>query len=215
MNNNTRETQGAYINNKWCSVHKMKSHNTKDCTLNQDTNNRFLTDNTPPSSLNTNKRSLIISDTRTNTTNHVEIQTIINDRETDMVIDSGADVSYANEEAVKDLSYAIEETRSITLIFGGGKKEITDKKVVTDVLINGIKYKAEFYVLSNLPVNFILGNDFLTNQECLIDYKKRRIILGDNNTISFKGEKPQISDILEERLSDKTCLTIIQEFPTY
>ncbi|KAF9761107.1 Retrovirus-related Pol polyprotein from transposon [Nosema granulosis] len=198
---------------KWCSIHKMTSHNTKDCSLNKTSTAYSGSIHTPPSSQNNSKRSLIISESIKDQTRNVEIEAEIKDTTYNFVVDSGADVNYVSKTAADELNFITEETKPITLIFGGGTKEITNMIVRECIKIKGKSYQVDFYVIKELPVKFILGNDFLSRHDCVLDFKKRSIKIGHSTQIPFAGEKEPIEDKLEDRLSDKACLTIIQEFP--
>ena len=190
----------------------MKSYNTKDCFLNP---KRSAITNTVPSSNKHNEenRALIISETKSGSLKAIDIKGIIKNKRSEFIVDSGSDFNYAHEKVLKVMNLNYEETNPITLIFGGGKKETTNTKITVDISFNTVKYTVEFYVLKELPVSFILGNEFLINNNCGIKYGKRTFSIGTDNVMKLEGCNKSTDEILDERLSENVCLSIIQDYP--
>ncbi|KAF9758261.1 Protein DDI1 like protein 1, partial [Nosema granulosis] len=197
--------------NKWCSIHKMRSHNTRECSLNPNrtSNNSPQPTRTPEQTT----RSLIITETKKKTLTAIEINGKIDSTPALLTVDSGADLNYILEKTAEDLNLEIEETQPTTLVFGGGAKETSNRKVTTNLLINGEKYYTEFLILKNLPVKLILGNDFLIRNDCRINFKQGTLQIGESNVVNLNGTTPSAEEVLEARLSEKACLTIIEAYP--
>lgn len=196
----------AKTNFKWCTIHHMKSPNTKDCTLNRGSS-VHQGDNS------TTQKSLLISEFKEKNPSCVEIESKIKGEVLDLVVDSGSNISYVSEKVVERLSLTTLESDPITLVFGGGAKEDTNQRVDVTSEINGKQYTIPFYVLKSSPVDFILGNDLLSSHDCMLDYGNKVIIIEKNNHVPFKGEKKTIEEILDARLSEKICLSIIEDYP--
>ncbi|KAF9751302.1 hypothetical protein NGRA_3417, partial [Nosema granulosis] len=142
---------------KWCKFHRMKSHNTEDCYLSRDTQkfNTYMNNKAKNENQINKSRSLIISETRNEKQRSIEIDVEINSTPTTVVLDSGSDANYISEEAVRKYNCNVEEANPISLVFSGGEKDITNRRVIQRVIINDKPYTVAFYVVEKLPVEFI------------------------------------------------------------
>lgn len=137
-----------------------------------------------------------------------QIETRIGQKMTIMVLDSGADYNFISEKNLEQFKFSPEEAAPNSLTFKGGEKQVTDKRVSTEVVIGIKNIKLKFYVIKDLPVQFILGDEFLDGNDCTINYKDRALTIGSNIIIPFHEANKTTDEILDEDLSEKLCLTV-------
>lgn len=90
----------------------------------------------------------------------------------------------------------------LSLTFGGRQKQVTDKRANKDILNGNTIYQIDIYVLKDLTVPFILGNEFLDSNECLVNYKNRTLTIEKSNVIELHGATKTSEEILDEELSE-------------
>ncbi|MGL5899924.1 MAG: aspartyl protease family protein, partial [Lactobacillaceae bacterium] len=199
---------------KFCSFHKSFSHNTRDCKSKPRNYNVVSKGINEFDEKEVNRRnSLMINEAKENSFKSNEIAGKINNKTTNLILDTGSDLNYIHETAIGDNDLNLEESKPITLIFGGEMKECTNRKAVTNLLLNGKTYRVEFYVLKNLPVRFILGNEFLINNNCTINYASRSLIINKEHVIPLNGFSKTTEEELDERLAENACFSMTEESP--
>ncbi|KAG0440916.1 hypothetical protein DMUE_1426 [Dictyocoela muelleri] len=181
-------------NSKWCSFHGTKSHNTKDCNNNKEVNSYEYKD-----------KNFILKESFFQRKN-LEVEASLNNKKITFTIDTGATKNYIRKEFANELGIRSFDTLPIKTIFGNNNYETCDKIVETILTFKNLKngINVNFYVLDNLPVNALLGNDFLISNKCTLDLVKYKIWI-DNEKISMVGsiDNDEDSNELDQILCEK------------
>ena len=154
---------------------------------------------------------MIISECIPENSSTMIIKTKIRGRDFEGLLDTGADLNYICQDLAQKLNYVPVETKPKNIVFGGGSKERVSKKMTIELEINKQKYLAEFYILKNLPVELILGTEFLSGNSCKIDYSARIITINKNNLVPMLNNKKTMEEIIVERLSEKLSLIMSED----
>ncbi|KAG0430044.1 Protein DDI1 like protein, partial [Dictyocoela muelleri] len=118
------------------------------------------------------------------------------------LIDSGSTKNYMNKEIANKINAELIEDREINLVFGNNTETKIRKSCTIETKIKGLintKF-IKYYVLDECPANLILGNDFLNNNDTMINYKNKCIII-DDEMVSFISDIEQ-RDETEEIMFD-------------
>ncbi|KAF9761712.1 hypothetical protein NGRA_2437 [Nosema granulosis] len=136
----------------------------------------------------------------------------IKNKEFELRIDSGATKSFIGKETVKALGLTVIEAAQITNVFGNGHTEKTRETVEVEIQLKGIQrlIKENLYVLDHLPEAILLGNEFLFNNELLLDYKNRVVVI-DEKVIPMIGKETINPDEMDRILCER--LLCIEETP--
>ncbi|KAG0435776.1 hypothetical protein DMUE_4541, partial [Dictyocoela muelleri] len=183
---------------KYCKLHKWCFHSTEDCTTydkdfylknernNQNKNENFLI------------KEIISNPDRTSIEGRFQNEKI------ELRFDCGATKSFIKESWVQYLQLEIIESKNITTIFGNGTTEKTNKTVFIEFYAGDCvnSFKEVFYVLKDLPENLLLGGEFMFNNEVLLDYKNKVIIIQET-VIPMIINKNLAQDEIEKILYDK------------
>lgn len=96
-------------------------------------------------------------------------------------IDSGASKSFIGKHTAEKLGLTFIEEEEITTIFGNSNTEVTRNTVDVEIKIEGLErlLKENLYILDSLPEAILLGNEFLFNNELVLDYKNRVVMISD------------------------------------
>ncbi|KAF9760669.1 Transposon Tf2-6 polyprotein [Nosema granulosis] len=184
---------------KYCKLHRYGNHTTEEC-YKYDKDFYKKKDNKQI----TNEQNYLIKERVNNPTKTALIGTI-NEQNIELRIDCGASRSFIRSDTVKKLKLELIEAEKITTIFGNGHTENTNHVVELEILLkdHNITLFEKLYVLEKLPENILLGNDFLFNNEIVLDYKNR-VIFVKNQPIDMLGRDeihPEEMDrILYERV---------------
>lgn len=65
-------------------------------------------------------------------------------------------------------------------------------------------YKVTFYVLQETPINYLLGNEFLSKNGVVIDYGNKCLII-KGKIICFKDDEKECREILDDLLTKNTA----------
>ncbi|KAF9760824.1 Transposon Tf2-6 polyprotein [Nosema granulosis] len=196
--NNVRQGQ------KYCKLHKECSHTTEECrTYDKD----YYKKNNDSKA---QEHNYLIKETTNNPTK-TAICGRINNKKVELRLDCGASKSFIKNDTVKELGLQLREVETITTVFGNGKTERINHAVEVDISLKGFDrpVKEELYVLDSLPEDILLGNEFLFNNELVLDYKHRVIIM-DKKIIPMKGNDEKYIDEIDEILYER-LLIIDQE----
>lgn len=117
------------------------------------------------------------------------IKTSINNREYDMLIDSGAEICAISEEYYNNI---IQDDSKIPVIpltglsihnAMGNKPTKVTKQILLPIEIGNEQIQTPFIVINNLNEKGIMGSDFLETNKSLIDYEKRQLTIKINNNM--------------------------------
>ncbi|MGL5899968.1 MAG: reverse transcriptase domain-containing protein, partial [Lactobacillaceae bacterium] len=203
--NSTLNTQSF---SKWCKHHKTTSHQTKDCVLNKTKLNRKESEGNYKEKFT---KSMIINVSQTNNSLGIMVDTMIENEKFKALIDTGSDENYLSEKIADKLNLKQIETRPLNIVFGSGYRKSVNKKIEVELKINNEKYYIEMYVLKELPVDVILGANFLLANSCQIDYEKRIITIGNNNVVPIINNKKSLDEIMDDRLCERLSLMMNEE----
>ncbi|MGL5899814.1 MAG: DDE-type integrase/transposase/recombinase, partial [Lactobacillaceae bacterium] len=89
-------------------------------------------------------------------------------------------------------------------VFGNGDVMESNKIVNLDIYFNDKKFRIEFYVLSGIPVELLVGNKFLGDNKAILDYSERCLRLG-NEKLNFEGYDKDSEEVLDEIMIDNVC----------
>ncbi len=71
----------------------------------------------------------------------------------------------------------VERTQGVQLRFGNGTVEVTTEEWVVAFKVGGLCFAKKFLIVESLPVDMLLGNDFVTQSACVNDSGKATITL--------------------------------------
>lgn len=129
--------------------------------------------------------NLIINESSLNFLDDIKIQDELKTKTVELIEDTGSRYSYIQESEIERLQLQPEETKPHTMVFGNGNRETTHKIFNKSIKLNNKSYNIKFYVLKNIPVKFILGYEFLYNNEAIINIKRKIIIFANGQVVPF------------------------------
>lgn len=109
------------------------------------------------------------------------IRVEINGTSTIAKVDTQASTSFIHPSLADEIGVPPEETERIQVQMGVDKFTAESMGEVTaPIEINGITQEVSATILENLSDPLILGNDWLSREQAVVDYESRAIILGQN-----------------------------------
>ncbi|KAF9763216.1 hypothetical protein NGRA_1418 [Nosema granulosis] len=208
--NNTRRVQDRYRErldegySKWCKYHKSKTHNTEECfkLARRDEERRSRNYTKTTTSQNDN---YVMCEPRDDTKS-IEIRVHFDKWSEKAILDTGSNRNYISETVVKEWKLKVQEDQKITTIYGNSTESVSKYSTTQICKIEGSKrtYNIKFYVLESLPVPMILGNEFLINNDVVLNLKNRLIMIGDE-VIRFEQDENDARD-LDSVFYDRVCL---------
>ncbi|KAG0435920.1 Transposon Tf2-6 polyprotein, partial [Dictyocoela muelleri] len=192
---NSRYSKRLYNsdNNKYCTHHKVKTHNTNECKAlkrKQELSNKS-------NDHNNTSQTYAIKEIRPKTT-ALESTGYIKNKLVNFIIDTGSAYSYIDSKIVNEIDlecYKVEDMEAITVT---GDTVKSNKEAKVPLRIQGDKcneYTVTARVLKNMSSNLILGMDFLTNLNSVINLK--------NSTFSVDNKEYEIMINNEYNTPDK------------
>ncbi|EXX72467.1 hypothetical protein RirG_069130 [Rhizophagus irregularis DAOM 197198w] len=104
----------------------------------------------------------------------MKTQFIINNKEIEVVIDSGAAISVITEKLRKELDIPIKEKSNITCTLADGGKIASLGKVNTEIKVyKELVIPVTLDVIDSKQKEMIIGNDLLNKWNANINYKER------------------------------------------
>ena len=135
----------------------------------------------------------------------VLIEEKLKNQPVEIFIDSGLKNNYISEKAVKQMKLNIEECRPIKTVFGNREKKECANVVHTELNIKGVNFNITFYVLQETPINYLLGNEFLSKNNAVLDYRNRCLIIIIIKVIYFNYSRKECEEILFQ-LTKNICV---------
>lgn len=173
---------------KYCKIHKTFGHSLRECYLNKfnksnKSANKSFNHKKEEGNLLLKEKELVLES--------IEIPVKINNEEITGTIDTGSTSNFISEETAKRFNVKKEklEKEVVSKIANNSEIKISEKcNINFKIKQNKNEIKEDFYIFNNLPVELLLGNKFLTNNECKIDYKNFGIFIG-NSFVPFSNQK--------------------------
>ncbi|EQB61438.1 pol polyprotein [Vairimorpha apis BRL 01] len=181
-------------NNKWCTWHKTNNHNTKECRyLNsmpthkeniENENNkeqRINKDDTfykkqEKNNRDNKEKSCVMVEPAIKPVNDLILETYIEGQKVKALLDTGAQKTFIDYDLAEKLNKTKREEKEV-LVETANKQGIKLNEVV-DTTINFKDIQKNFnispYVFKNCATDIILGNEFLLNNEVILDFKNKK-----------------------------------------
>ncbi|KAF9762569.1 hypothetical protein NGRA_1920 [Nosema granulosis] len=107
-------------------------------------------------------------------TKSIEVRVHLDKMSDTAILDTGSNRNYISETVVKEWKLNVQEDQKITTIYGNSTESVSKYSTTQRCKIEGSKrtYNIKFYVLKSLPVPMILGNEFLINNDIVLNLKK-------------------------------------------
>jgi hypothetical protein len=122
----------------------------------------------------------------------VYAKVVIKERKIPALVDTGSTRNIISEKIAKGLNLEIEKVNPINMVVGNDQVLTMNETVdVSFNMGNGLKATERCYVSSSCPENLILGNEFLLNQGCVIDFRNMSLSAGKTK-IQLNNNKNEI-----------------------
>lgn len=108
-----RASNNKDVSSKRCSIHRVKSHNTRDCALRKNTDNSNMSNSRPKESLNRVGKNLIIKESRRPAMTGFKIDGNIENKECVLTVDSSATKNFIHSDMLNKYDLTSTETKSI------------------------------------------------------------------------------------------------------
>ncbi|KAG0419852.1 hypothetical protein EQH57_0382 [Dictyocoela roeselum] len=173
----------------YCKYHKVNTHDTRECRAIKGKQANTATGN----EINKTPKSYALKETQPRV-HALEAAGYIRQTPVDFIIDTGSAYSYIDSNVVQDndlTPYPVEELECINV---NSNLMTTNREVEFPLTIQGDAcndYKVVARVVEQMSSQLILGIDFLTCQEAIIDFKR--------NIISLDNKEYEISVLAKNR----------------
>ncbi|KAF9760630.1 Transposon Tf2-9 polyprotein [Nosema granulosis] len=200
--------------NKWCNHHKSKGHNTNECFKIKQKDEIYNGRDKRQAYNLTDKRSndnYLMCEPQ-NTARALEITLKIENGSTQTaLIDTGSNRNYISEKLAEELGLKLQEDKEITTIYGNSTESSTRQSVIIKCELDSVQeaFTVKFYVLKLLHVSIILGNEFLLNNDVVINLKRGFMNIRES-TVSFNYYEKEECD-LDTIFYDRVCLGLAKE----
>ncbi|KAF9760600.1 Transposon Tf2-6 polyprotein, partial [Nosema granulosis] len=183
-----------FINNKWCSHCKNNTHTTKTCYF----LNREREKNSDRSNRNKFKeeKSCIMVEKKAKTL-ELRIKGKIKEEEVNIMIDTGASRNFIDKKLVEKINLNEFETEPLEILTANGGYVKLTKKTTLSLTICGLerKFTVDFYILDKCVEEVIIGNEFIFNNNAILDFNRNVLKIQDEEVRILKE-----NSILEEDL---------------
>ncbi len=208
--------KNAHVNNNYKSLPNGNSRNYQNriqnsqSYKNNNTINNKNVNNDGKYNGNQNKSYAFIEASTTHKPFELDVQ--INGNQFKALIDTGAGNTYIAKDLITKLDLTPFYTNPTTFETADARNITIDKKVSLEFKFNNIgdiTYKIVPYVLETTGADLILGSTFLIDNEVVIDYKNKVLVV-DNYYIDMPSIEEPV-DNFDKKLMDKTKLYSLQE----
>ena len=133
---------------------------------------------------------------------------------TEIVLDSGSSVSIIKEEFLETLptqEIVEKEEPNVVLRAANNEEILPTAKVEVPIEFNGNTFKQDTVVVPNFPYNMLLGTDFVTNHNVVLDFPSSQMTINElPHPISCTEPKKYYAFMTEDEiLPPKTCTQLI------
>ncbi|MGL5709110.1 MAG: reverse transcriptase domain-containing protein [Aeromonas sp.] len=201
INNTEFKHKREYENRtKWCSYHKVNSHNTEECRSKQETQNKERVNKT--FSLIDNKPRIGV----------MKLEVSVNNINAVAILDSGSSYSYIPESQINEMNLKTETCSNMQSETADGRTIEVNKLTNADLVFKEIpnaKYKLKAYVLPTTGSDLILGSDFLTSNYAILNYAVPLISIDGHEIEILPSEQIDIHSP-DIRICDRTKILKIE-----
>lgn len=166
----TRENRVAKSAQRYCSYHKSRTHDTRDCR--QLKKNEEEKRQKPKDGLNAIKEIAVESD-------RLILKGRMGQKDVDILFDTGTALNFISEDCLAALENIEVKKESKEIIFADGKRTTCVGKTEIEFFIESlnIAYRAKAYILPVNNATLILGTNFLLSEKVIINYREGVIAL--------------------------------------
>ncbi|KAF9761550.1 hypothetical protein NGRA_2561 [Nosema granulosis] len=160
-------------------------------------------------------RYFVICEPR-NETNVLEVEVLLEDKDrVRAIVDTGSTRNHVSQSLVEELGRQPLEDETVTTVFGNSTESKTNRSIQINCPFNNTKrrpFSVKFYVLQNLPIPMILGNEFLANNDVIINLMQGTLLIKEE-VVPLKGYSNPGNEI-DAIFYDRICLGLPEGLST-
>ncbi|KAG0436863.1 UBA domain-containing protein Mud1 [Dictyocoela muelleri] len=177
------ESNTEPIKRKWCRFHKSKTHDDKDCIAQKSNQTKIKNGKEKPK----------INNIKLYTLPYIFFN-LLDGHIVKALVDSGASFSFINSNICRKLNLFPSKCKPITIKVANGNTCNINEKVELRIYLSDIDetIKLQTFVLNGLNEEMVLGNDFINQNEIILEtaknlirYKQHEIPLNKHTKISL------------------------------
>ncbi|WUR03037.1 pol polyprotein [Vairimorpha necatrix] len=186
------DKKDRYTSKKWCSLHKNNTHNSKECLVLNNTTREKPREGNYKDSRSKAERTYIMREAGP-TILDLELKGDINEKEVNIVLDTGACHNFIDRKLVEENNLIVREDKPLKIVTVTNENLKINSVVDTVVRLKGLKkeFNKVLYVLEKSVVDVILGNEFIFSNKMVLNFKKNTIGIG-SETINILGENEKV-----------------------
>ncbi|KAG0440307.1 Retrovirus-related Pol polyprotein from transposon 17.6 [Dictyocoela muelleri] len=190
------------FNNQYCTFHKTKTHDTKDCIKLKQISKHSK-----------NESNLVVKNFEEKSELLV-IEAKINQIKCECLIDTGSNYSIISKKSQEELNLKPTKINSIRLQTASNNFIKAKEKINTQINFQGINnafFNIEFLVVNELPVGMLLGNNFLKSNQAVICYNSDTLKLNGLCTSLKSYKKGKVIDQAFLNIKEKEILSELKD----
>lgn len=194
--------------NKYCRIHNSTTHDLKDCYLNKKNKKNTDWKNKEQRNERYNKKNsekgLVLTE-KIFVNDLIEIPCVISEKKFKCVLDTGSTKSYVSEKILDKTGLQKEKLdKNLEILAADSKIIKISEKCNLKVNLGASKNEIidSFYVLKNLPVDLLIGNDLLTKYGSIINLKNQEIVFNKQKII-LNEKQADYNKSVDKELIDK------------
>ncbi|KAG0437815.1 Protein DDI1 like protein [Dictyocoela muelleri] len=112
----------------------------------------------------------------------------LNNKKIKIMIDTESTKNFLNKRMIKIDNLELTDNIPIRTIFGNNESAICNQVLTLNINLSGTEryFNLNFYILENLLVDAILGNEFLFSNVCILDLKNYQMCIENKKSSFFK-----------------------------
>jgi hypothetical protein len=153
-------------NKRYCSYHKTNSHSSEQCFK--------LKNIKKQNDKEKNKLNMLVKEPELGV-KLIEVEGSLNNKQIKCVIDSGSAGTYSSKKIAVANDFKRKPTLKRIVQFANSERQEINEEVDCELKLNDLpnKYCLKALVLENCPSDMIIGSDFLTREDAIINYKNK------------------------------------------